>query len=82
MKSMVNAMKKKNSGVPEDIFPIFEGIFQRCQDEYGPHLVGYTSFHPEWDDEFCQSMSKHLTKEQRFRLYETQGACNGAGASR
>jgi len=31
------------------------------------------------DDEFCQAMNKHLTKEQRFRLYETQGGCNGTG---
>ena len=39
-------------------------------------------FQPEWDDDFCQAMSKHLTKEQRFRLYETNGACNGAGADK
>jgi hypothetical protein len=37
---------------------------------------------PEWDDEFCQAMVKHLTKEQRFYLYETQGACNGTAANK
>jgi len=82
MNSMVSAMKKKKSGIPEDVLPIFEGILQRYQDEFGRYLVGYTSFHPEWDDEFCQAMSTYLTKEQRFLLYETQGACNGAGADK
>jgi len=82
MNSMVSAMKKKKNGIPENVLPIFEGILQRYHDEYGPNLVGYTSFHPEWDDEFCMAMNEHLTKEQRFRLYETQGACNGAGADK
>jgi len=71
MNSMVSAMKKKKNGIPEDVLPIFEGILQRHQDEFGRNLVGYTSFQPEWDDEFCQAMGKHLTKEQRFKLYET-----------
>jgi len=82
MRSMLTAMKKKKNGIPEEVIPIFAGILQKYQDEFGPHLVGYTSFHPEWDDEFCQAMNEHLTKEQRFRLYETQGACNGAGADK
>jgi len=79
---MVGAIKKKKYGIPEEIQSIFDGILQRYQSEYGPYLVGYTTFHPEWDDEFCQAMEKHLTKEQRFMLYETQGACNGAGADK
>ncbi|MCL2840069.1 MAG: hypothetical protein FWE05_04780 [Defluviitaleaceae bacterium] len=82
MNSMVSAMKKKKSGIPENVLPIFEGILQRHKDEFGPHLVGYTSFHPEWNDEFCQALNKHLTQAQRFKLYETQGACNGAGADK
>ena len=82
MNSMVSSMKKKKNGIPENVLSIFEGILQRHQDEFWPHLVGYTSFHPEWDDEFCMAMGEHLTKEQRFRLYETQGACNGAGADK
>ena len=82
MNSMVSAIRKKKFGISEDVQLIFEGILQECQSKYGPHLVGYTTFHPEWDDEFCQAMGKHLTKEQRFSLYETQGACNGAGADR
>lgn len=82
MKSMVSAMKKKKNGIPEEVVPVFDDILQRYNQEFGPNLVGYTTFHPEWDDEFCQAMNEHLTKEQRFKLYETQGACNGAGADK
>jgi len=82
MNSMVSAIKKKKNGIPENVQSVFEDILQRYQNEFGPNLVGYTSFHPEWDDEFCMAMNEHLTKEQRFRLYETQGACNGAGADK
>ena len=82
MTSMVSAMKKKKSGIPEEVLPIFEGILQKYRDELGQHLVGIKCFEPDWDDEFSQAMGKHLTKEQRFRLYETQGGCNGAGADK
>ena len=82
MVSMLRAMQKKKNGIPEDVLPVFEGIVQKYQDKFGPNLVGFTSFHPEWDDEFCKAMDEHLTKEQRFKLYETQGGCNGAGADK
>jgi len=82
MISMVSAMKKKKNGIPEEVLPIFEGILQKHRDNFGPNLTGITTFKPEWDDEFCQAMDKHLTREQRFQLYETQGACNGAGADK
>ena len=82
MKTMLNAMKKKRNRIPEDVVSIFEGIVQKYEEESGPHLVGVKCFHPEWDDEFCKAMDKHLTKEQRFRLYETNGGCNGAGADK
>ncbi|MCL2572605.1 MAG: hypothetical protein FWE11_09400 [Defluviitaleaceae bacterium] len=75
-------MKKKKHDIPEDVLHIFEGILQKHRDELGPYLIGITCFQPEWDDEFCQAMDKHLTREQRFRLYETQGGCNGAGADK
>lgn len=29
MKNMLSSMKKRNSGVPEDILPVFEGIVQK-----------------------------------------------------
>ncbi|MCL1787540.1 MAG: hypothetical protein FWG38_06100 [Defluviitaleaceae bacterium] len=82
MISMTSAMKKKNSGIPETVLPVFEDIVQKLQDEAGPHLVGVKYFQPEWDDEFSTALQEHLTKAQRFQLYETQGACNGAGADK
>jgi len=82
VKSMLGAMQKKQSGVPEDVLPIFEGIVQKYEEEAGPNLIGLKFLQPEWDDEFGQAMNKHLTQEQRFQLYKTQGGCNGAGADK
>jgi len=82
MISMVNEMKKKKNSIPEDVLPIFENILGKYKDEHGPNLIGFKYFQPEWDDEFCQALGKNLTMEQRFRLYETQGGCNGAGADK
>ncbi|MCL2575879.1 MAG: hypothetical protein FWE33_05545 [Defluviitaleaceae bacterium] len=82
MTGMLKAMQKKKSGIPEDVLPIFENIVQKHIDKLGPHLVGIKCFQPEWDDEFCQAMGEHLTKEQRFQLYETNGSCNGTGADK
>jgi len=82
MIGMLNEMKKKKSGIPEDVTHIFENILDKYRDEWGPNLIGAPYFKPEWDDEFCEALGRHLTKEQRFRLYETQGGCNGAGADK
>ena len=79
MIGMLRAMQKKNSGIPSNILPIFEGIVQKHQDESGLNLTGVKCFSPEWDDDFCIAMTKHLTQEQRFKLYETNGSCNGTG---
>jgi len=82
MVGMLKEMKKKKSGIPEDTLSVFEGIVNKYQDEAGLNLVGVKCFKPEWDDEFCQALSRLLTREQRFQLYETQGGCNGAGADK
>jgi len=83
MIGMINAMKKKKNDIPQDVLPIFEGILQKHRDESGHlNLTGVKCFEPEWDDEFCQAMDRHLTKEQRFRLYEENGSCNGTGADK
>jgi len=79
MVGMLRAMQKKKSGIPENVLPIFEGIVQKYKSEAGLNLVGVKCFEPEWDDEFGQAMNEHLTKEQRLRLYETNGGCNGTG---
>lgn len=81
MSNMIKAMKKKSNGIPMEVVPIFEGILQKQIDEMNQtDSSKMKCFEPEWDDEFCQAMNKYLTKEQRFQLYETQGACNGTGA--
>jgi len=82
VKSLLNAMQKKQSGIPNDVLPVFEEIVQKYEAEAGPNLIGLKCLKPEWDDAFAKAMDKHLTQEQRFRLYKTQGACNGAGADK
>lgn len=79
MLGTLRAMQKKNSGIPENVLPIFENIVQKHMDENDGGLTGVKCFAPEWDDDFCQAMTNHLTREQRFKLYETHGGCNGTG---
>ena len=73
MKTILNSMKKRNSGIPEDVLPIFEGIIQKYEALNAP------SSSPEYEDEFTEAMEEHLTKEQRFWLYEQNGSCKGTG---
>lgn len=73
MKTMLNAMKKKSNAIPGDILSIFESIIQKYE------ALGAPSLGSECDKEFNEAMEKHLTKEQRFRLYETNGGCMGTG---
>ncbi|MCL2362870.1 MAG: hypothetical protein FWC73_13790 [Defluviitaleaceae bacterium] len=82
MKTILRAMQKKKNEIPEDVLPIFEGIVQKYEEQLGPHLVGLRCFQPEWDDEFSKAIDEHLTEEQRFKLYEEVGGCNGAGADK
>ena len=77
MVGMMKEMKKRKNGISENVIAIFENILNKHRDEQGRlNLTGVK------DDEFCEAMNKYLTKEQRFRLYETQGACNGVGADK
>jgi len=77
MIGLINEMKKKKHGISEDVLHIFEDILNAHRDESGRlSLTGVS------DDELCEAMGKHLTKEQRLRIYETQGACNGTGADK
>jgi len=82
MKVVLRAMQKKKNQIPDDVLPIFENIVQKWEEELGPNLVGIQCLKPEWDDEFSLAMNEFLTKEQRFRLYEEAGACNGSGADK
>ncbi|MCL2696552.1 MAG: hypothetical protein FWE74_00565 [Oscillospiraceae bacterium] len=76
MKSMLKTMKKKNSGISADVIPAFEGIIQKYEE------LGAPSLGPECDAEFEEAMKEYLTKEQRFWLYEQNGACKGTGADK
>jgi len=73
MKTMLSSMKKRNSGIPTGVLPIFEGIIQKYE------ALGAPSLGPECDDEFNEAMEAHLTKEQRYWLYEQNGGCKGTG---
>jgi len=76
MKMLLNAMKKRNSGIPEDIAPIFEGIVKKYE------ARGVPASDPEYETEFFKAMEEHLTREQRFRLFEQNGACKGTGGDK
>lgn len=69
MKMVLNSMKKKKSGISEEVLPVFEQIVQ-------------TSKGSECEGEFMKAMEKHLEREERFRLFEENGSCNGAGQDR
>jgi len=66
-------MQKKNSGISEDILSVFEGIIKKYEALDVPGKHHYCS------KEFHEAMEEHLTKEQRFRLYEQHGGCMGTG---
>ena len=79
MKTILKSMRNKKSGIPQDKLSIFEEIVRKYEDELGEHLVGIKCFEPEWDDEFSKALMEHLTQEERFKLYEINGACSGTG---
>ncbi|WP_156943621.1 hypothetical protein [Alkaliphilus transvaalensis] len=66
MKTMLSIMKKRKNGIPEDVLSIFESIVQT----YGRN---------ECDNRFMEAMGELLTEEQRFKLWEQNGACQGTG---
>lgn len=76
MKTMLRTMQKKNSGVPREKLPVFEGIIQKYLELGGG---GLTDVGEECSAEFFKAIEEHLTKEQRFRLYEQAGGCKGTG---
>ena len=66
-------MKMPKYKILEDKIHIFEDIIQRYE------ALGAPSLGNECDEEFSIAMEKHLTKEQRFRLFEQNGSCKGTG---
>jgi len=79
---MINSMKKKKSGISADVISIFEGIINQYDGGSGVNQTGDKCDDRDWDSEFSRALKEHLTEEQRFRLYEDNGACNGTGADK
>ena len=79
MIAMLNAIKKKKYGISEEVITIFEDIINQYDGVTRENLAGVSS---DWDNNFSMAMRKYLTQEQRFRLYEDYGACNGTGADK
>ena len=77
MTTILKAMQKKNSGISEDVLHIFEDIVQNHNGPSSPY-IGLD----ERCSVFAKAMEEHLTKEQRYRIFEKNGACNGASADK
>jgi len=74
-KTTLKLMQKKDSIIPKDMLPVFESISNKYAAMDAPP-------YGECDSEFIKAMEKHLTKEQRFWLYEQSGACKGTKADK
>ena len=66
MKTMLKSMQMRKNDIPQALLPIFEQIVQTYEGN-------------ECDQKFMKAMEDHLTKEQRYRLYEQNGGCQGTG---
>lgn len=64
MKTILKSMQMRKNEIPCDLLPLFEQIVQTYQGV-------------ECEEKFYKAMEEQLTKEQRFRLYEQNGSCNG-----
>ena len=65
MKAILKTIKNCKNDIPESVIPLFEHIV----DSYNGD---------ECEHHFMMAMEEHLTKEQRFRIYEKHGSCKGA----
>jgi hypothetical protein len=64
------AMKKKNSGISQEVLAAFENDLQ---DDAPGGLWGTCN------DALSLAVEKHLTQEQRFQFFAQDGACRGMG---
>ena len=65
MTIILKAMQKKNSGISEDVLSIFEDIVQNHNGASSPY-IGLD----ERYSVFAKAIEEHLTKEQRYRIFE------------
>ena len=75
MTTILRAMQKKNSGISEDVLPIFEDIVQNHSGSSSPY-IGLD----ERCNVFAEAMAKYLTEEQRYRIFEKNGTCSDTRA--
>ncbi|BCJ95671.1 hypothetical protein acsn021_32400 [Anaerocolumna cellulosilytica] len=66
MNTMLKIMRMRKNEIPVDILLLFEDIVRTYKGA-------------ECEEKFIKAMEEHLTKEQRFRLYEQNGSCSGTG---
>lgn len=66
MKTMLKSMRMPKNKIPDDLLSLFE------------HIV-LTYKGDECEEKFMKAMQQYLTKEQRFRICEQNGSCNGSG---
>jgi len=71
MRTLLKNMQKKQNelGIPLEKLLIFEDII----DKY--FVPGRGS--REGDNKFMEAIYKHLTREQRFQIWERWGGCSG-----
>ena len=68
MKTMLKEMKKPKNEISQKKLDIFERIVQK-----------YEGQNDACEVKFLEAMEEHLTKEQRFRIFEQNGGCKGTG---
>lgn len=73
MKTVLNTMKRSKIGIPANVVAVFESIVRNNE------MLRDVKSRDECDAEFVKAMEDHLTSEQRYRLYEQNGACKGTG---
>lgn len=66
MKSMLKSMRLGKNEIPQNVLPVFEHIVETYKGN-------------ECEANFMKAMEELLTKEQRYRLCEQNGSCNGTG---
>lgn len=66
MLTLLRIMKKRKNGIAEDTLSIFDSIVQTYSGN-------------ECDNRFMEAMGEHFTQEQRFKLWEQHGGCQGTG---
>lgn len=66
MKAMLKSMGMGKNAIPDEVLLMFDHIVQTYKGS-------------ECEEKFMKAMEEHLTKEQRFRLCEQNGSCNGTG---